>query len=106
MQQTVQISEFSNIWFQRPQPLPRNIVLIVSVLDGATTDVARGLIGQMTDVFLRVLRDSGDHHRNRNIVKLLNVACNLFLSRPFRPVMSLSNRTLFDVWFLGSRPQA
>jgi hypothetical protein len=103
-------TEFSNVWYLRddksPVPLPRNIVMFASVLEGATPQESRNRIGTMTDIWINLLNNYAFKVRNRTMVKLLHVACNLLHAQPFRPVMSLSHRPLFDKWFLDSLPQS
>jgi hypothetical protein len=101
-------NEFSNQWFLRDDKstsLPLNVVMYASVMDNSTPSTASANIGKMTSVLLDVLTESQHVVRNRTLVKVLHVACNRLHLFNFRPVMSMSNRGLFNAWFLrNSRP--
>jgi hypothetical protein len=101
--------EFSNDWFLKDDkglPLPRRIVMYASVLPGATPQTARGLVGKMTTALLHILTELSFAVRNRTLVKALHVACAKLLNLEFRAVMSTSQRSLFNAWFLrnAARP--
>jgi hypothetical protein len=95
--------EFTNTWYLRDDkstPLPRQVVMYASVLDGATLSQASDNVGKMTDMLLKLLPRSNYALPNRTLVKELHIACVALKRYSFRAVMSMSSRTFFNTWFL------